>query len=437
MKNNVGAVHSFVKPAQSSFVHSSCIQPHFQPWHDAWAAQWGAPSQPSASCVDWAPWSQQLSAMVRNISLLESDVSLNENVPVTFTVNSVRAAAKAYPARKKLGSDFIATSDLANLPEQILAPFASLYNLIHHNGVWPPQLLLNLFSLIAKQAGGSRAIAKTPIFYRIWCILRSPVIKQWARDTCPEWDYAAAGKNALTAAATHQWVNELAHASGQVAASTLWDIMKYFDSINWNDVKRVADQLGYPQKDLKLALAMHAAPRILHMAGADSMVMLPTRSILQGCFHSFFIARMVMHFPVARIYREQKDEGYRKPATTHTFVDDVSQFNIGPPRSVIRTLAHAGVSLVGSFRALGLSISDKSVVLSTSKSVAATISKVIHTYTAHRLPVRAAARDLGVSHSTAKVRRTSIQATRVKKSIARMKRIAPPAKKRQRCQGSY
>ena len=429
LKKNVGAVHSFVKSVQSPFIHSSCIQPHFQPWCDAWAAQWGAPSQPSASCVDWAPWPQQLSSMVRNISLVDSDLYLNENVPTTFTVHGVREAAKAYPSRKKLGSDFIATSNLSDLPDQVLAPFASLYNVIHHNGVWPPQLLLNLFALIPKLTSGSRAIAKTPIFYRIWCILRSPAIKQWARDTCPDWDYAAAGRNALTAAATHQWVNELAHASQQIAASTLWDIMKYFDSIDWDDVNRVAVQLDYPQKDLKLALAMHAAPRILHMAGADSMVMLPTRSILQGCFHSFFIARMVMHFPILRIYREQREEGYRRPATTHTFVDDVSQFNIGPARSVIRTLAHAGVSLVGSFRALGLSISDKSVVLSTNRAVAATISRVIHTYTSHKLPVRAAARDLGVLHSTANVRRTSILTTRVKKSVARMKRIAPLAKK--------
>ena len=315
------------------------------------------------------------------------------------------------------------------LPSAVVEPFVDILNSIHHIGLWPPQLLLNLFSLIPKSLGGSRAIAKTPIFYRLWCLMRSEVIRDWSRETCPDWEYAAAGRNCLSAAATHQWVNELAHASGNVSAALLWDIWKYFDSINYEDVTRVASKLQYPTSDLKLALQMHAAPRILQMSGISSMAMKPFRSILQGCFHSGFIARMITHFPVERIYKEQRDEGFRRPATTHTFVDDVSQFNLGTARTVLRTLVHAGVSLVGSFRVLKLAVSPKSVVLSTSTTLAKSISNMIYTYTGHRLPIKRSARDLGVLNSIAPTRRTAVITSRFNKAKARMNRIAPLSRK--------
>ena len=430
LKDNVGALHSMVKAAQPTFVHSSAIQAQFSPWHDAWAARWCTQPQSSPSCVEWASWKQQLSCIVSAVAVPRNHNIIVENpIPTAFLPDELKYAAKAYPSRKKLGSDFLATSDLYDLPSQVLAPFVNVLNFVQSVQIWPPQLLLNLFSLIPKAISGSRAIAKTPIFYRLWCILRSAVVKQWAADTCPAWEYASAGRSALDAATTHQWVNELAHVSGNTAAAILWDIQQYFDSIQWHDIRRVARLLGYPPVDLNLAMAMHAAPRVLCMAGASSMAMVPSRSVLQGCFHSKFLASMITYYPVDRIHREQREDGHRRPAITHTFVDDVSQFNIGSPRVVLRTLAHAGVSIVGSFRALNLTISSKSVVLSTSKALAAAIAKIIYTYTAHKLPVKASARDLGVLHSTARVRRTGVLDQRFTKAISRLKRIAPLAKR--------
>ena len=320
VSNSISTVHNLVKADKPPVVHTTQVQAQFDPWQDAWNARWCGSDRPlsSDSCVRWVPWSHQLSSIIDFIAANQPpDDTPPCSPPATFNVNQFKAAAVAYPSKKKLGSDFLATKELSMLPSAVVEPFVDILNSIHHIGLWPPQLLLNLFSLIPKSLGGSRAIAKTPIFYRLWCLMRSEVIRDWSRETCPDWEYAAAGRNCLSAAATHQWVNELAHASGNVSAALLWDIWKYFDSINYEDVTRVASKLQYPTSDLKLALQMHAAPRILQMSGISSMAMKPFRSILQGCFHSGFIARMITHFPVERIYKEQRDEGFRRPATTH------------------------------------------------------------------------------------------------------------------------
>ena len=220
------------------------------------------------------------------------------------------------------------------MPPQLIFPFVFLLNLVHSCCDWPPQILFNLFSLIAKMMGGTRPIAKTPILYRLWCIARSPVIKEWSRSTCPEWEHAAEGKNAFGSAAIHQWANELAIVTGLDAGALLWDIHNFFDSINYEDVQRAASSLNYPSSDLKLALHLHRSPRLLSVGGATSCALIPNRGILQGCMHSMYLARSVTYHPVRRVGREQRAEAFVSPTTTSTYVDDVVQWAIGKTRNI-------------------------------------------------------------------------------------------------------
>ena len=212
----------------------------------------------------------------------------------------------------------------------MLDMFTDLFDTIHNEyQEWPSQLLFNLYSLIPKVSGGTRPIAKTPLFYRIWCICRSSIIKAWSRDTCPEWEHAAEGKSAFGSAALHQWANEVAIVSNLHSGALLWDIEKFFDTLSYDDVRLSAQSLGYPGLDLELALRMHAAPRLLAVGGATSSALVPARGILQGCMHSFYLSRSVTHKPIARLVKEQREERFVSPTITSRYVDDLVQWSIG------------------------------------------------------------------------------------------------------------
>ena len=185
LKHDLRALHSVVNPKSTPLVHASDLQSHFVPWLDTWAATYCIPHLPLGACVDWAPWKEQLSALIDHVSLPE--VPGTGDIAIVFCPDQFRFVAKHYPAWKTSGSDFINVSELRDQPQCIIENFCHLLNMVHAYGAWPPQLQLNLFSLIPKDTGGSRPIAKTPIMYRLWCCLRSSVVKQWAVSTCPTW----------------------------------------------------------------------------------------------------------------------------------------------------------------------------------------------------------------------------------------------------------
>ena len=180
---------------------------------------------PPLSPVKWRPWKIQLSEAIRS-SFCDLGPSFQySNVPSVFTVDTFRSAACSYPARKKLGTDFLSPLHFRTLPSSMIYPFVSVLNLSHHFSCWPPQIRFNALALTPKTSGtGTRPIAKTPMLYRLWCVQRSPVIKDWSRQTCPEWEYAAEGKSALDAATLQQAYNEVALASGLDTGGVLWDL---------------------------------------------------------------------------------------------------------------------------------------------------------------------------------------------------------------------
>ena len=139
----------------------------------------------------------------------------------------------------------------------------------------------------------------------MWCVLVAPLIKAWSRETAPSWDYAVEGRSALMSAANRQWCNELAILSNNCCASNLWDMEQFFDTIDLVDVRHAANKHKYPSRPLELALAVHSAPRMLKIQSASSQLLLPSRSILQGCMHSGHFARLILRDPIQKVLDEQ------------------------------------------------------------------------------------------------------------------------------------
>ena len=470
--NAVGTVHAFTKDSVSSYISTYDVQHHFDQWHNLWSTNLsqdladsapplgsgrksavppangagGSASRPEGGLglgicsaadvsytsfcpVKWTPWKHQLKeAISRSFVDLGPSVHLL-NVPRVFTVDTFRDAACSYPAKKKLGSDFLSPLHFRILPSVLIFPFVSVLNISHHIACWPPQIRFNALALTPKSSGtGTRPIAKTPMLYRMWCVQRADTVKQWSRDTCPEWEYAAEGKSALDAATLQQAYNDVALASNLQTGGILWDLEKFFDSIDHDDIRIAADRLNYPAADLKLALNLHSAPRFLTLSGAQSCLIHPIKGILQGCMHSVYLARMVNHRPISRIHQEQIDYKVKAPTRTKTFVDDIVQMAIGRCRDILHSLGLSSISLIGSMRVLKLAISPKSVIVASSATLAKQLAKIIYLHTGMQLQTAQYTRNLGVVYSASSRRRAVLQNKRHAKGIRRMKKISKLAK---------
>ena len=74
---------------------------------------------------------------------------------------------------------------------------------------------------------------------------------------------------------------------GKVVVQILWDVAKYFDSINIPVLIQRCEEIGFPFDQLALAMQNHRAPRVLQSGGccADPIVATGV-SILAGCTYS-------------------------------------------------------------------------------------------------------------------------------------------------------
>ncbi len=70
------------------------------------------------------------------------------------------------------------------------------------------------------------------MLYRVWNIWRRPQVQTWENKAAATFDKARAGSSAFKAAAVRAMELEVAQASGKCAAALLWDVLKYFDSVN-------------------------------------------------------------------------------------------------------------------------------------------------------------------------------------------------------------
>ena len=421
----------------------------FNQWGNLWqnCRPQEVSDDPCMLVKNWTPWYMQKEQCIDYIAKSAqeeheyfqkcTDVKPGGDPVLDFGNDEVAAAVRSYPSKKKPGADAWQPAQLKGLPAEVLAPFTSVLCGVQRAAAWPAQMLFNLGSLIAKVSGdGQRPISKTPMLYRIWCILRGERVKTWGKENCPAWDTASPGKSAETEACARLWLMEVAQLSGNEAAALLWDMEKFFDTISPSEVRRAAVSRGYPTTELKLALAMHRAPRLLQMIGVCASAILPGRSILQGCFHSGFFARLTTWAPVQRCVSDLEAERVANKTTaqvkTSTFVDDVAQVSIGKLKHVAYALAVTGVSFVASIRQCKLVISNKSLIVASDMRLAKIISSAIFKQTKIKLLTCTAGRDLGIQLVATNRRNTSLQSKRVAKTIGKLKRIAPLAKSMKR-----
>ena len=79
---------------------------------------------------------------------------------------------------------------------------------------------------------------------------------------------SAVKASAVAAAEDRALEAEVARFMGMTTMTTLWDLKKFFDSINIRVLVELAMELGFPVKQLAFSLVVHQAPRRLKLGTA-------------------------------------------------------------------------------------------------------------------------------------------------------------------------
>ena len=244
-------------------------------------------------------------------------------------------------------------------------------------------------------------------------------------------DSALAGTSPRVATALRALEMEQRSLRGEVVIQMLWDVEKYFDSIDIEVLVERAVRHGFPKEILIMGLQIHRAPRLIKVAGTYADVIVEMgRSMIAGCTLSTSLSRAYLKDVVEEVPIE----------TGHSIaehVDDVQQniharSSVGAAILAMRQGSCFGQAMIDS----GLTPSTKSVVISNTPGLAARVARNLST---KGLPLKAEqiSEDLGVSTRGGNVRVVASMNKRIAKSAKRARRIGILARRAPQASAMY
>jgi len=326
---------------------------------------------------------------------------------------------------RKLGGDHWEPMDWQDMPEKAADGLAEILNDMEANVTVPVQILLNIISLIPKPNGGSRPVCLASLLYVLWTTIRGDQFKDWDYGRAEHWDDAVKNSSALRAALRRRFLDECQVANGGFVAAVYWDIEKFYDSIRPGRVMKKAREQGIDIRILAIAMQVHLAPRVLRTEGCYGTVVKVSRSVLAGCRFSNAFARSVMY--------DILDKAGANYGMTicRQFVDDLSQNTRGKRiKEVAREAIDVSLRIKEGLEAEDFTISSKSVLVCSHKELDKEIKKGLRAKKI-KLSTTYVAKDLGLDATSARVRRTTTQKSRIAKTNRR-KRVAAWLRKKDR-----
>ena len=188
-------------------------------------------------------------------------------------------------------------------------------------------------------------------------------------------DTAAPNRRSRVAVGKRQALAETASLLNKPCVQVLYDIAKFFDTINLDLLLPWAEQHGFPVDLLVILSMMHLAPRSLRTQScfADTVVAL-ARSILMGCTSSTRLARGACYQVLPRTDPAMRD--FPQHSTTGAHVDDVNHLCIGHSEAHVHdTTVDYGTDLLHNATRYGLDISAKTLVTSNRMGLARRVAR--------------------------------------------------------------
>ncbi len=352
---------------------------------------------------------------VRRLALL--DRARRSAQPRTFSAEAIKEAANAFRRNTAIGSDGQEFSAIAQASEEARAALGSLAQRTVQHLAWPVQALLTIMRLLGKKQGGSRAIAIISSFARLVLRLTKEEVRQWDLAAGSDDDTALAGRRPLDETARRVMRTEVAGLTGRQAVLLLWDMANFFDTLDPSVLADAAVGAGFPLDQLALGLILHRGPRFLRVDGCDGDVIERTgRSVLPGCTMSTSFARAYL--------KPLRDACGTDPlCRLSQHVDDLTQLVVAPTRQLaIARAIRYGRSLAEEATKLGLSVADKSRVVSNAPSIARDVSAALRGASVAIDSARTA-EDLGISTAGGRRRCIGSFAKRLARASRRSRRV--------------
>ena len=150
----------------------------------------------------------------------------------TFTPGRIRAAAKSFKRGTSTGADNWMLVEIPLMPDAVLQTLGDLLSDIQQQAIPPLQAFTNIMATLPKKDGGSRTVAIASTIYRLLMELDNDELAAFEASHAFENDSAKAGASGTIAAEDRALEAEMAHDEGYHTLTMLYDMKKFFDSIN-------------------------------------------------------------------------------------------------------------------------------------------------------------------------------------------------------------
>ncbi len=351
------------------------------------------------------------------------------------TPSELRAASLTFKETTLVAFDGIAMRHYSHLSDASLQVLADIILIIEYLGHLPRQLRFTVMPMIAKARGGHRAIASLVGLYRLWTRLRREEARKW--EAANDRPYFAAGKGRGPQDAVWRQAarSEAAVSTCRHAATVLWDMSSFFETVRRLPLWHRAKRLGFPLVILRVALNAYAAPRALSMNGALARPLDAQDGVLAGCGLAMTLTKVFVVEALDRAVAALSPPPLIAPppmpeeaqdAIVDLYVDDIAATVEGTSREVVRkmtraveVLRHEIVEVLG----CGIEV-GKAAIVASSAPLAAELKRRFGALAGPTREPATAAANLGIDYAPGRPRTSHIASGRRRRRMQRLARKA-------------
>ncbi len=351
------------------------------------------------------------------------------------TPAELRAASLSFKEATSVAFDGIAMRHYSHLSDDSLQVLADIILIIEYLGHLPRQLRFTVMPMIAKPRGGHRAIASLVGLYRLWTRLRREEARNW--EAANDRPYFAAGKGRGPQDAVWRQAAraEAAVSARRHAATVLWDMSSFFETVRRLPLWHRAKRLGFPLVILRVALNAYAAPRALSMNGALARPLAARDGVLAGCGLAMTLTKVFVVEALDRVVAALSPPPLLPPPTmpeeeqdaiVDLYVDDIAATAEGTSSEVVKkmtraveVLKHEIVEVLG----CGIEVGKAAIVASSAQLAAELKRKFGALAGPTREPARAAT-NLGIDYAPGRPRTSHAASGRRRRRLQRLARKA-------------
>ncbi len=256
----------------------------------------------------------------------------------------LREASKSFKTNTMSTYDGIAMRHYALLSDPALDGLADLYEVLEITARLPPQTRLTTMPLIGKSRGGHRTVGSLPSNYRLWTRSRKGMVADWEASNDRAFIAAGTGRGPQDAVWRQAARTEAMARKGGYAATLLWDMASYYESLRRLPLWHRARRLGFPQVLLDVALTTYEGPRMLSLSGALSRAVVAQHGVIAGCSFANALTRAYSVEACDRVARTIADIPSEDSAMD-MYVDDLAVTITGTYNQVVNGMSLAKEAL--------------------------------------------------------------------------------------------